>query len=47
MEESFDIVKINETIADIIDNHILVCNLEGEIVYSNKAMQSYLGYADF
>lgn len=46
MEEKFDIVKINETIADMIDDHILVCNLEGHIVFSNRAMQTYLGYDD-
>ncbi|MTI47209.1 SpoIIE family protein phosphatase [Sporosalibacterium faouarense] len=44
MKESFNIGKINETIANIIDDHILVCNLEGEIIFSNKSMQSYLGY---
>lgn len=44
MEKSFDIAKVNETIADIIDDHILVCNLEGQIVFSNRAIQSYLGY---
>ena len=44
MQKSFDIAKINETIVDMIDDHILVCNLEGHIVSTNKAMQSYLGY---
>lgn len=46
MESSFDMLKINEIIADMIDDHILVCNPEGEIIFSNKAMQSYLGYSD-
>ncbi|MDF2548541.1 MAG: domain S-box [Anaerosolibacter sp.] len=46
MEESIDVVKINKTIADMVDDHIMVCNLEGQIVFSNKAMQSYLGYDD-
>lgn len=46
MLESIDLAKINETIADIIDDHILVCNMDGEIVFTNKAMQTYLGYTD-
>lgn len=46
MEDNFDILKINETIADMIDDHILVCDVDGKIIFSNKAMQSYLGYAD-
>jgi len=46
MIESFDLAKINETIVDMIDDHILVCSTEGQIVFSNKAMQSYLGYTD-
>jgi sigma-B regulation protein RsbU (phosphoserine phosphatase) len=46
MENCFDIEEINETIADLIDDHILVCDIEGQIVFSNKAIQSYLGYAD-
>ncbi len=46
MEESIDVVKINETIADIVDDHILVCNLEEKIVFSNKAMRAYLGFDD-
>lgn len=44
MEKSFDIVKINETITDLIDDHILVCDTQGRIVFSNKAIRSYLGY---
>lgn len=44
MEKNVDIVKINETIADMIDDHILVCNMEGQIIFSNKAMRTYLGY---
>ena len=46
MKNSYDIMKINETIADLIDDHILVCDPQGRIVFSNKAMQSYLGYSD-
>ncbi|MDQ2088170.1 PAS domain-containing protein [Herbivorax sp. ANBcel31] len=46
MDKCFDIAKINETIVDMIDYHILVCNLEGQIVFSNKVMQAYLGYSD-
>ncbi len=44
MEKRFDIVKINETITDLIDDHILVCDTEGQIVFSNMAIQSYLSY---
>ena len=47
MKISFDIVKINQTIVDMIDDHILVCDKEGQIVFSNRAMQFYLGYDDF
>lgn len=46
MDKSFDILKIHETISGIIDDHILVCDMEGRIVFSNRAMQSYLGYTD-
>ncbi len=46
MEDSFDTLKINETIVDMIDDHVLVCNLYGKIIFSNRAMQSYLGYTD-
>lgn len=46
MDDSFDILKINETIAHMIDDHILVCNSEGKIIFSNRSMQSYLGYTD-
>ncbi len=44
MEMDFDTTKINETIVGMIDDRILVCNAGGRIVFSNKAMQSYLGY---
>jgi len=42
LEKSLETAKINAIIADMIDDHILVCTIEGQIVYSNKAMQSYL-----
>ncbi len=44
MAMDFDTTKINETIVGMIDDRILVCNAGGQIVFSNKAMQSYLGY---
>lgn len=46
MDDSFDILQISETIADTIDDHILVCNPDGKIIFSNRAMQSKLGYTD-
>lgn len=46
LEKSIDTAKIHETIADMIDDHILVCDPEGQIVFSNKAIQLYLGYDD-
>jgi sigma-B regulation protein RsbU (phosphoserine phosphatase) len=46
MGEIFDLEEVSETIVNIIDDHILICNLEGHIVFTNKAMQSYLGYND-
>ena len=44
MKKSFDIGKINGTIVDMIDDHILVCDRKGQIIFSNKAIQSFLGY---
>ena len=44
MEDSFDILKINETIASMIDDHILVCDTKDRIIFVNKPMQSYLDY---
>lgn len=46
MKKCFDIKDINQTIADLIEDHVLVCNPEGKIVYSNRAMQSCLGYSE-
>lgn len=44
METGFDGFEINQTIVDMIDEHILVCDLNGKILFSNKAIESYLGY---
>ncbi|OPX45169.1 phosphoserine phosphatase RsbU [Ruminiclostridium hungatei] len=41
--EDFDAAQVNETITGMIEDHILVCDMEGRIVFSNRAMQSYLG----
>ena len=46
MENRFDILKISETLADIIDDYILVCKPDGGIIFSNSSMQSNLGYDD-
>lgn len=42
--EDFYAAQINKTITDMIEDHILVCDMEGRILFSNRAMQSYLGY---
>lgn len=44
MEKDFDISEICGTLGDIIDDHILVCNLDGKIIYFNKSMESITGY---
>ena len=44
--KNFDLVKMSETIADLVDDHIMVCDTDGQIVFSNRAMQSYLGYTE-
>lgn len=46
MEYGLDILKIHETITDIIDDHIIVCNKEGRIIFVNRTMCSYLDYED-
>jgi len=46
MGNNVDIVEISKTIFDVIDDYILVCNPDGQIVLSNKAVQHSLGYAD-
>lgn len=44
--KNFEINRISETIADMIHDHILVCDASGQIVFSNRAMRSYLGYSE-
>ncbi|MFZ7104145.1 MAG: SpoIIE family protein phosphatase [Peptococcaceae bacterium] len=44
MNEEPDTLEINMTIADIVDDHILVCDAEGKIIFSNKSLQAHLGY---
>lgn len=44
--EDFNILKINQTIVDMIEDHILVCEQDGRIIFTNKAIQSYLGYGE-
>lgn len=46
-KKSLAMGELYQTIADMIDEHVLVCDSEGQIVFSNKAMQLHLGYADF
>lgn len=47
MEKTFDLGEISKTILDdIIDDHVLVCDLDGHVLCANKSMQSYLGYAE-
>lgn len=46
MEHNFNMLEISKTIADIIEDHILVCDLDGEIIFSNHGMQSNLSYAE-
>lgn len=46
MESNFELVKITKTITDMMDDHILVCNTEGKIVFSNRMMQASLGYQE-
>lgn len=46
MGYNVDIAEINRTIADIIDEHILVCSPDGQIIFSNKALQDSLSYDD-
>lgn len=44
MENDFDILEINKTIMDIIEDCILVCNPDGKIILINKAMKDRLGF---
>ncbi|WP_018213443.1 SpoIIE family protein phosphatase [Desulfitobacterium hafniense] len=46
MESNFELVKITKTITDMLDDHILVCNTEGKIVFANRMMQARLGYQE-
>lgn len=46
MEEDLDILNISQTVMDMVEDHILICKLDGKIIFSNKAIQSYLGYND-
>ena len=46
MERDIDIAKINETIVGMMEDHLLVCDSKGQIVFSNRAIQSCLGYTD-
>lgn len=46
MEKCINTAEIYETIAAIIDDHVLVCDREGRIAFSNRAIQESLGYTD-
>jgi len=46
MGHDVDFIEINKTITDIIDEHILVCSPDGQIIFSNKILQNSLGYDD-
>ncbi|PYG90283.1 sigma-B regulation protein RsbU (phosphoserine phosphatase) [Ruminiclostridium sufflavum DSM 19573] len=45
MGKGFETAKINEAIVDMIEDYILVCGSDGQIVFSNRTVQLYLGYA--
>ncbi|NBG88180.1 SpoIIE family protein phosphatase [Isachenkonia alkalipeptolytica] len=38
--------EITETISHMIEDRILVCNSQGKILFSNRAMCAYLGYGE-
>jgi len=44
--EIVELDKINETVVNMIDDHVMVCDIEGKIVFTNRAMQMHLGYND-
>ncbi len=44
MGKTFDIEKINETIVNMIHDHILICNMGGQIIFANNAIRLYLGF---
>lgn len=46
MLEIVELDKINETVVNMIDDHVMVCDIEGKIVFTNRAMQMHLGYND-
>lgn len=46
MEDDFERLNIEKTIIDTIEDHFIVCKLDGTIVFSNKALQRYLGYEE-
>lgn len=41
-----NVEMMSKTIADLVDDHVLVCDADGRIVFSNRAVQSYLGYME-
>ncbi len=41
-----NVEMMSKTIADLVDDHVLVCDADGRIVFSNRSMQSYLGYME-
>lgn len=46
MDKHVKSAEIYETITAIIDEHVLVCNREGKILFSNQAARDSLGYSD-
>lgn len=46
MVENYKLLEIMETISHIIDDHVLVCNLDGKVIYSNNSMERHLAYKD-
>lgn len=46
MDKEINLAEIYETIAAMIDDHVLVCSKDGAIIYSNRAIQTSLGYTD-
>jgi sigma-B regulation protein RsbU (phosphoserine phosphatase) len=47
VKENLEIAKIHETITDMIEDHIMVCDETGRIIFANKAMRAYVGCRDF
>jgi phosphoserine phosphatase RsbU/P len=46
MKEHVNISQITETIAGLIEDHFLICNAHGEILFCNPSMASRLGYKE-